>query len=158
MVSSCCHGNHTDLQNNNSNGRSASKYVLFYKVSIWLDQICIVATFLQLAVYVELYNRVNILYFTSTSLVTSHESNARFVFVLQACFHPIHLCVGPHPSNPLNPKGANKEKALLSCDVSTKVLVKSGLYSYFTMSWDSPTLINKSAPQSKNTVYLQNKI
>ena len=51
-------------------------------------------------------------HFTITLVVTSHGSNTCSVFASQACLCATHV----------------REKALLSCDVTTKVLVKWGLH------------------------------
>ncbi len=65
-------------------------------------------------------------YFTSTFVVTAHDSNVCSVFVLQAC-----LCAtcsyGFTSCDLTDTKDADTDKALLSCDVNTKVLVKLSL-------------------------------
>ncbi len=69
-------------------------------------------------------------HFTSTLVVTSQESNACSVFTLQGCLHVTCVRLGPWPRDHLNAKDAGIEKALLSCDVTTKVLVKWDLLFY----------------------------
>ena len=62
-------------------------------------------------------------HFTSTLVVTSRESNACFVFALQA-YHAPCVRESPHPPDQLNAKDADMEKVLHSCDVTTEVLAK----------------------------------
>ena len=55
--------------------------------------------------------------------------------ILVICLHrkrvfALPFCVGPRPHNQLNAKDTYMEKALCSCDITTKVLVKRGLDSY----------------------------
>ncbi len=57
-------------------------------------------------------------------VVMSRESNAWSLFVSQECLHPSFVCVGPRQYNLLNTKDADMDKALLSLDITTKVLIK----------------------------------
>ena len=57
-------------------------------------------------------------HFTTTLVVTSH------VFAFQACLHATPVCVHPRPCDRLNTKDADTARSLLSCDVTTKMLVK----------------------------------
>ncbi len=59
-------------------------------------------------------------HFTRFLVVMSHESSACSVFVLQACF----CATRPRPCDQMNPKDASITNVWLSCDVTTKVLVK----------------------------------
>ena len=61
--------------------------------------------------------------FTSSLIVMSHESNT-FMFVLHKCLHATCICVDQGTRDQLNTTDVDMEKALLSCDVTTKVLVK----------------------------------
>ena len=54
----------------------------------------------------------------------SHQNNAYSVYVLQVRLSATHVHMGPDPCTQLNAKYADIEKALLSGDVTTKVLVK----------------------------------
>ena len=65
-------------------------------------------------------------YFTSTLVVnvTSHESNPCSVFALQACLHANRFHVGSRQRDLPDTKDTDTEKVLLSCYVTTKVLVK----------------------------------
>ena len=66
--------------------------------------------------------------FTSILVVMSHESNANCVFASQGCLRATCVCVSPRHLDQLNAKDADMEKALLSCDISTNlVLVKQRL-------------------------------
>ena len=61
----------------------------------------------------------------STLVVTSHESNLTLAqCLLRKCVFALPVCMGPHPHNQLNAKDTDVEKALLSFDITTKVLVK----------------------------------
>ncbi len=61
------------------------------------------------------------LHFITILVVTSHENNACSVFALEACLHTTRVRMDV---DPLKAKDADMEKALLSHDVTTKVLVK----------------------------------
>ena len=60
-------------------------------------------------------------YFTSILVVTSHENNTCSLFASQTCLPCTHVIQGGQ-FDLLNAKDADTEKALLSCDVTTKVL------------------------------------
>ena len=61
-------------------------------------------------------------HFTTTSVAKSLECCACSGFALQACFGTTNVRVGL--GDQLNAKDTDTEKVLLSCDVTTKELVK----------------------------------
>ena len=68
------------------------------------------------------------LHFTNTYIVTSHKNNAYFAFALQVFLHASHVHIDPNPHGQLNSKDIDMEKALLSYDVTSEVLVKWNIY------------------------------
>ncbi len=63
-------------------------------------------------------------HFTSTLTVTPCENNACSVLASQGYLHTSNVCMSPRECDQLGAKDAEVEKALLSCDVTIKVLVK----------------------------------